>query len=184
MKTVLLLIDIQNDYFDEGKNPLMNSLSASLKARDLLVFFRAASLPIVHIRHTAIRPGATFFLPGSPGAQTHSNVLPIDGELVIEKHYPNSFRETNLLEVLKEMQAEMIVICGMMTHMCIDASTRAAFDLGFTCWLAEDACATKDLIFQDVKIPAAYVHAAFLAALKGTYARVLTSDEIIAELAH
>ena len=182
MKTALLLIDIQNDYFDDGKNPLENSLSASLKARELLFYFRKANLPIIHIRHISTRPGATFFLPGTRGAQTHENVQPIDGELSIEKHYPNSFRETNLLEKLIEMEIERVVVCGMMTHMCVDATTRAAFDFGFTCWLADDACASKDLTLREMKIPAGQVHAAFLAALKGTYARILSADEIITEL--
>ncbi len=182
MKTALLLIDIQNDYFDEGKNPLVNSLSASLKARELLSYFRKVNLPVIHIQHISVRPGAAFFLPGTLGAQTHKNVHPVEGETVIEKHYPNSFRETILINKLTELKVESVVLCGMMTHMYVDATTRAAFDLGFKCWLADDACATKELTFQEMIIPAAHVHAAFLAALKGTYARVLSTEDIVAEL--
>jgi nicotinamidase-related amidase len=71
------------------------------------------------------------------------------------------------------------VIAGMMTHMCVEAVTRAACDLGFECLVAADACATKDLSFQGQAVPAVLVHATVLAALQGSYARVLTVDDII-----
>ena len=67
----------------------------------------------------------------------------------------------------------------MMTHMCIDATTRAACDHGFECIVAADACATRDLAFAGETVPAAMVQRAFLAALKGTYAQVTTTDEIV-----
>jgi nicotinamidase-related amidase len=66
----------------------------------------------------------------------------------------------------------------MMTHMCVDASTRAAADLGYPVRLAADACATRALTYGDVKVPAQHVHAAFLAALK-SYAQVLKTEEIL-----
>ncbi len=98
------------------------------------------------------------------------------------KHYPNSFRETNLLEMLKAWEVERVVICGMMTHMCVDATARAAADLGFQVIIAEDACATRDLEYDDTTIPADLVHKSFLAALK-SYGKVMKSEEILALLA-
>jgi nicotinamidase-related amidase len=70
----------------------------------------------------------------------------------------------------------------MMTHMCIDASTRAARDFGFDCLLAQDACATKALSFAGRTVPAAQVHGAFLAALQSTYAQVLPVTDLLAQL--
>ncbi len=134
---------------------------------------------IVHIQHLSIRPGARFFLPGTPGAEIHASVQPLVNETIIQKHYPNSFRETGLLEHLHANQVSRLVIAGMMTHMCVEATTRAACDFGFECLVAGDACATKDLGFQDQVVPAGHVHAACLAALQGTYAKVLTVEEII-----
>jgi len=66
--------------------------------------------------------------------------------------------------------------------MCIDATTRAAFDLGFTCIVAEDACTTRDLVFRNKTIKASDVHASFMAALAVPYAKVLSTNEIIASL--
>lgn len=182
MKTALLLVDIQNDYFVDGKNPLEGSLEASLQARRLLDFFRQAHMPVIHVRHVSVRPGAAFFLPGSLGANIHDNVQPLKGELVIQKNFPNSFRDTPLLDHLRQQEIERLVICGMMTHMCVDATVRAAFDYGFECWVAQDACATRALAFEGHSIPAEQVHWAFLAALRAVYGKVLQVDEIITQL--
>jgi nicotinamidase-related amidase len=134
--------------------------------------FRENNNEIIHIRHIATRPGATFFLPGTEGAEINKLVSPLENELVIEKHFPNSFRETSLLKVLKEKEIDELIICGAMSHMCIDATTRAAFDFGFKCTVIKDACATRNLIIDNETVEANKVHNAFMAALKGTYAEV------------
>jgi nicotinamidase-related amidase len=182
VKTALILVDIQNDYFPGGKNPLEGSPEASVQAQRLLAHFRQKDLPRVHIQHISLRPGATFFLPDTEGAQIHANVCPLDGEAVFQKHFPNSFRETPLLDHLRSLGVERVVIGGMMTHMCVDATVRAAFDFGFECWVAQDACATKTLAFGEQSISAQHVHLAFLAALKSAYGKVLPVDEIISQV--
>ena len=70
-----------------------------------------------------------------------------------------------------------MVICGAMSHMCIDATTRAAFDFGFNCAVIQDACATRNLEFGGQTIAADQVHGSFMAALGSVYARVLGLDE-------
>jgi len=180
MNRALLLIDIQNDYFAGGAMELVGSEEAGRRAGALLARFREKRLPIIHVQHVSTRPGATFFLPDTRGVRIHDCVAPADGETVIRKHYPNSFRETPLLEHLQGLQAGQLVIAGMMTHMCVDSTTRAAADLGFQCLLAHDACATRALAFSGKTIPAEQVHTAFLAALNGLFARVLSVDEACA----
>ena len=182
MKTSLLLIDIQNEYFPGGKNPLVRPLEAATKAHELLQCFREHHQHHVHIQHVATKPGATTFLPGDRGCDIHDSVAHFEGEPLVVKHHPNSFRETNLLEMLRERGTERVVITGMMSHMCVDATARAAGDLGFQVLVAEDACATKDLKYGDTTIPAEHVHKAFMAALK-SYGEVLSSEETIARLA-
>jgi nicotinamidase-related amidase len=181
MKTALVLIDIQNDYFPGSKMELEGPLEAAHQARKLLDFFRQQKWPTVHVQHISTRPGATFFLPDTEGAKIHQSVAPLKDETVVIKHFPNSFRETDLLEHLKSVGAERLALCGMMTHMCVDATTRAAADFGFPVLVAADACATRALIYGKTKIPAEYVHGAFLAALK-SYGQVLTTEEIAARL--
>ena len=182
MSAALLIIDIQNDYFPGGTMELAGAEAAAAQAGRLLAAFRGKGLPVIHIQHVAARPGATFFLPGTAGAEIHPSVSPRPGETVLQKHFPNAFRETPLLEHLRGAGITHPVIAGMMTHMCIDTSTRAAADLGFTCALAGDACATRALAFGGVQVPAEAVQAAFLAALDGSFAQVKGAEELIREL--
>ncbi len=112
----------------------------------------------------------------------HPNVLPAPGETVIGKHHANAFRDTGLLDVLRKAGAKRLVIAGMQTHMCVEAATRHAADLGFEAVVVHDACATRALAFGGVEVPAAQVHAAALAAMNGSYARVVSTDELLAEL--
>ncbi len=182
MKTGLVIVDIQNDYFPGGRMELVGSIDASKNAGELLAAFREKRLPVFHLQHISSRPGATFFLPNTPGVEIHGNVSSITGEVVIRKSFPNGFRGTNLLERLKESEVTRLVVAGMMTHMCIDTTVRAAFDLGFQCELAHDACATKALSFGAETIPARQVHISFISALHGTFATVLSTREIIAAL--
>jgi len=182
MKTALLLIDIQNDYFEGGTMTLVGALEASENAALLLERFRKQNLPVIHIQHIATKPGATFFLPDTVGAEIHKNVQPESNEKVIIKHFPNSFRETELLSYLNANDISDLVIGGMMTHMCIDATTRAAKDLGYTCTLIGDACATRNLEIHGEKVQAADVHNAFLAALNSTYASVIDTHDYLTQL--
>ena len=181
MKTALLVIDIQKDYFPGGKMELVNPQEAAKKAYMILQCFREHGGHHVHIQHIALKSDAPFFVKGTAGSDIHGSAAHFEGEPIVYKHYPNSFRETNLLELLKEWGIERVVICGMMTHMCVDATARAAADFGFKIIVAEDACATRDLEYDDTVIPADHVHKAFLAALK-SYGDVMKSAEIIALL--
>jgi len=181
MITALLVIDIQKDYFEGGKYPLVNPLEAAKNAYVLLQCFREHGGQHIHIQHISLKSDATFFIKGDSGSDIHDSVAHFEGEPIVYKHYPNSFRETKLLEMLKEWGTERVVICGMMTHMCVDATARAAADFGFQVIVAEDACATRDLKYGDTTIPADLVHKSFLAALK-SYGKVMKSEEIIALL--
>jgi nicotinamidase-related amidase len=174
----LLIIDIQNDYFPGGAMELEGADAAGAKAAAALKNFRDKKLPVIHVRHLSARPGATFFLPGTRGVEIHSSVQPAEGERVIEKNFPNSFRNTSLGETLERLQTKDLVVAGMMTHMCVDASVRHAADLGYKITLLADACATRAQAFGGEKVPARQVHAAFLAALNGFYAKVVNAHEL------
>src|SRR5262249_1874361 len=179
-KRALVLIDIQNDYFPGGKWPLSGIQPASDNAARLLAAARAKGDLIVHVRHEFPTPDAPFFAPGSDGAKIHARVINLDGEPVVLKHHVNAFRETGLKELLDRHGVEEVVICGAMSHMCVDAGTRAASDLGYKCVVVHDACATRDQEFQGTVVPAAQVHAAFMAALKFGYAASVSTDEYLA----
>jgi nicotinamidase-related amidase len=177
--TALLLIDIQNDYFPGGTMELVGQERAAAQAARLLQSFRARALPVFHVQHLATRPGATFFVPGTPGAAIHASVAPAAGEAVITKNFPNGFRATGLNDALQGAGIDRLVVAGMMTHMCVDTTVRAAADLGYTCMLAHDACATRDLAYGGEPVGAAAVQLAYLAALNGSFASVRATAELL-----
>lgn len=179
MNTALLIVDIQKDYFSGGRMELVGADTASEQARRILAFFRERKLPVFHVQHVSTRADAAFFLPDTEGVSIHDSVAPLSDEIVIRKHFPNSFRDTGLQEILQGKGIQTLVICGMMSHMCIDATVRAAFDHGYTCIVVHDACATRALSFSGVDIPAQHVHGAYMAALSAVYAKVLSADEVI-----
>jgi nicotinamidase-related amidase len=180
--TALLIIDIQAFYFPGGSLPLAKPVEASLQAGKLLQRFRALGLPVIHVQHLPKGVDTPDPTGVEPQYRVHPNVLPLPGETVIGKHEANSFVGTSLLETLRALGVKRLVIAGMQTHMCVEAATRAAADLGFEVTLVGDACATRDLTFGGATVPAAEVHTAVLAAMSGTYARVVSTDELLAEL--
>lgn len=176
MNPALLIVDIQNDYFPGGAMELAGSEEAAGNAAKVLREFRRRGWPIIHVQHVSVQPGATFFLPNTPGLEIHASVAPREGETVFQKHYPNCFRETPLLDHLRNQDIRQLVVVGMMTHMCVDTTVRAAFDLGLECTLIQDACATRVLSFSGVTVAAEQVQASYLAAL-GTFASLQPAEE-------
>jgi nicotinamidase-related amidase len=157
---------------------LEGAAAAGAKAAQVLGSFRKGKKPVVHVRHLSTRPGSTFFLPGTKGQEIHALVTPAAGETVVEKNFPNSFRGTALQKRLEELEVKNLVVAGMMTHMCVDATVRHAADLGYKVTLLGDACATRTQAYGGESVPARQVHAAFLAALNGFYAKVIRADEL------
>ena len=179
MTRALLIVDIQNDYFPGGAHPLVGPEAAAANAQRLLEAFRQSGEPLIHIQHVWDAEDASFMRPGTNGIEIHESVAPAAGEQVIQKAHPNSCLETPLEAKLRASGVEHVVVCGMMTSMCVDATVRAAVDLGFEATVAHDACATCNLDFAGETIPARQVHGAFLAALGSSYAAVSTTSDLL-----
>lgn len=177
-KTALIIVDLQNDYFLGGKMELVGIDQAAKNAASLLTDFRTRDLPIFHIQHFFHGPESPFFEKGTEGAEINDIVKPSGNEEVIQKDFPNSFQKTELHEKLKASGIENLVICGAMSHMCIDATTRAGADLGYKCKVIHDACATRDVEFEGTKVSADKVHAAYMSALAFAYAEVISVSDL------
>lgn len=172
MKDALIIIDVQNDYFPGGANELYKPLEAEDKIIELIKESRRIGRKIVYIQH--FNPADDyFFLEGTYGAEISDRIKPEPEDKVIVKYYPNSFLETELDDYLKSIDAEELIICGMMTHMCVDTTVRAAMDYGYKVKLVADACTTMDLTINGETIPAQTVHKAFIAALDGVFATII-----------
>ena len=172
MKEALLIIDVQNDYFPGGANELSHPFNAEKRIQELIAESRICGRPVIYIQHFN-PPGDTFFLEGTFGAEISERIKPQAEDKVIIKRYPNSFLETELDEYLKSLRVDTLIVCGMMTHMCVDTTVRAAMDYGYQVKLVADACATMDLALNGETIPAETVQKAFIAALDGVFATII-----------
>jgi nicotinamidase-related amidase len=179
-KSALIVVDIQNDYFPGGKWPLVGVDAAADNAARIIQATRDSGDLVVHIRHEFTSEDAPFFTPNSEGAKLHPKVLNKADEPVVLKHFVNSFRETELKQILDQHGIEELVVIGAMSHMCVDGITRAASDMGYKVKVIHDACASRDLEFNGTTVPAAHVHAAFMAALGFAYAEVISTEALLA----
>ena len=179
MKRALIVVDIQNDYFPGGIWEVSGMEAAADNAAQLLAAARKSNDLVVHIRHEFESNDAPFFKPNSDGAKLHRKVENMPNEPVIVKRFANSYRQTNLKEILDQNGIKQVVICGAMTQNCIDAITRASNDFGYDCIVIHDACAARDLQFNGKHIPAEYVHGAFMAALQFAYAKTISTKEYL-----
>jgi nicotinamidase-related amidase len=163
----LLIIDIQDFYFPGGRSVLVEPEKAAANASLLLDKFRKEKLTVIHVRHNS-----------EPGGKINDIVKPLPTEKIISKDAVNCFVRTDLMDYLKFNKTDTLVICGMQTHMCVEAATRAAADYGFKCILIHDACATKDLKFGENTIKAEDVHYSTLSTLTN-YASIISTNEYL-----
>ncbi|MCY1223255.1 Streptothricin hydrolase [compost metagenome] len=171
-KRAVVVIDIQNDYFPNGKYELQGIEQAAANASKVIEAARRQGDRVIHVQHIFQSQDAPFFTLGSEGTEINAAVAPREGESVVVKNFPNPFLKTQLKEILDGDGIEEIVVVGAMSHMCIDATTRAASDYGYKTTVVQDACATRDLEFGGVIVPAAFVHAAMMSALGFAYATI------------
>ncbi|UTB80152.1 cysteine hydrolase family protein [Staphylococcus carnosus] len=177
-KQALIIIDIQNDYFKGGNMELFKPEAALENVLKLEQRFKKDNQPILYIQHINEDSNAGFFIEGTEGVELRKELNPSEKDDIIVKHYPNSFLDTNLQSKLKELDAEQLVICGMMTHMCIDSTTRAAAELGYQPILIEDATATRSLEYSENKVNAEQVQTIFIAALQA-FAQVESTNTFL-----
>lgn len=138
----VVVIDAQREYVD-GKLPLAGAGPALSEIANLLARARAAGTRIIHVQHRG-RPGGAFG-PDTPGYPIDDAVRPETGEPVIQKGLPNAFAGTDLKAQLDAAGQTDIIIVGFMTHMCVEATARAAIDLGLKATIIAAATATRDL---------------------------------------
>jgi len=179
MKQGLVVVDLQNEYLATGKLPLSGIEAAVANARRVMDHARNTGIPVFHIRHESDNADAPIFVKGSKGAQIQPAVAPEDEEPVIVKKHINAFRDTDLKKQLDAFDVQDIVVVGAMSHMCIDAVVRAAADMGYPVTVLHDACATLDLKFNGVNVPAAQVHATMMAAFEFGYGTVKCVDDYL-----
>lgn len=165
--TALIIIDIQKFYFPGGDVPLVEPKKAAENAKKLLDFFRNNNDLVIHVKHNY-----------EPGGEIYPLLQPLQIERIFTKNNVNAFLGTGLNEYLQKNHIKNLVLCGMQTHMCLEGTTRAAHDLGYSCTVVEDACATRDLTYGGITVKAGDVHYSSLATLQ-SYGAIVKTEEFL-----
>jgi nicotinamidase-related amidase len=172
--TALIVIDVQNDYFSGGAWALPHAERALLNIRRLIERARERQQPVVFIQHVT-PAGSPVFAKGSRGCDLHAGLDVRPDDPLFQKAHPSSFQGTGLQDFLQQAGVRALDVCGFMTQMCCDTTTREAYARGYTVRLFKDACAAKDLVVDGDTIPHEVVHKASLGAL-ARFARILPTD--------
>ena len=180
----LIVVDVQRAFDEwEARGKRRNNPQAVARIVDLLAAFRAQRAPIFHIRHEGTKPNSTF-RPERTGYAVKAEAREQSGEPVIVKRVNSAFIGTDLETRLRADNIATLVICGATTNHCVETTTRMAGNLGFDTRLVRDATWTFDRIGPDGDAHSAEeIHAMTLSNLNGEFARIVTTNEVVASFA-
>ncbi|MCK1715858.1 MULTISPECIES: cysteine hydrolase family protein [unclassified Bradyrhizobium] len=180
----LIVVDVQRAFDEwEAAGKRRNNPDAVARIADLLTAFRQNGAPIFHIRHEGTNPTSSF-RPGGSGYAVKDEAREAPGEPVVVKHVNSAFIGTDLDNRLRAADIATVVICGATANHCVETTTRMAGNLGFDTRLVRDATWTFDRVGPDgEKHPAEEIHAMTLSNLNGEFARIVTTDDVIAAFA-
>lgn len=165
-RKALIIIDVQNDYFKDGRFPLIQPELALDNILKLEKYFKENNQLIVYVQHVNFSKDAAFFEHDTPGVEIREEFDINDDSVIVQKQTPNSFF------------IEEVVISGMMTHLCVDSTTRTSKELGYSTTLVKDATATRDLEYDDSTVKAQDVQHAFISAL-ANFSTVVSTEEYL-----
>jgi nicotinamidase-related amidase len=133
-KTALLVIDVQSELFAK-KTPIYRAKELLANIRSLADSAHQAGVPVIYVQHA----GDAFLIKGSEGWQIHPQLKPLEGETIIHKRHPSAFEDTGLKELLDNKDIRKLVICGLVTHGCVKATSLEALKRGYQVVLVSDA---------------------------------------------
>jgi nicotinamidase-related amidase len=177
-QTALLIIDVQKaiDHPSWGER---NNPQAESRIAVLLHAWRATGRPIYHIRHDSTEENS-HYRPGQPGHDFKPEAAPAPGETVIAKRTNSAFIGTGLESQLRAAGHTTLVVAGVITNNCVEATVRMAGNLGFDTFLVDDAAFTFGRADWDGRArTAAEVHAMSLSNLDGEYCSVVRTEQVL-----
>ena len=154
LKTALIVIDPQNDYFPGGKFPLWNTATVERNILALIARCETAGLPVVFIRHVG-KPESPFFAEGSEGVAIRPEVLQAaPNAAVVVKKYADGFDETKLKNTLDRLGVKKLWLCGMMTQNCVTHTALSPAATAYEITVVSDCCTTVNEMLHLIALSA------------------------------
>lgn len=133
-KTAVLVIDVQQGMFNKT-TPLHHAAQLLENINTLIRNAREAGAPVIFIQHS----NDTYLKMGTDDWQLHPEIQPLEDEELIYKLKGNAFEGTNLHEKLQRSAVDTVLICGLVTHGCVKATSLGAMEKGYRVLLIQDA---------------------------------------------
>ncbi|WP_431875963.1 isochorismatase family protein [Amycolatopsis sacchari] len=189
--SVLLVIDMQNDFVREGfpmEVPMARSRLPAI--RTLVHACRATAVPVVYTRHVLydsfdVSPLETAYQPklreagmrdGTYGAEIVDELKPEPSEVVIRKHRYDAFHGTELDTVLGTLRGprgvDTLIVTGTVTEVCCESTARSAFMRDYKVAFVSDATGALSDAAQE----------ATLRAIGSFFGRVLDTSQVLEAL--
>jgi nicotinamidase-related amidase len=182
MKRALLVIDVQNEYFEGGLLPVTYPVTHFENLLRVMEGATAAGVPVVVVQHTFVAPDMPFFKRGTPGWDLHPEVASRPRDHWVEKELPGSFTGTGLEEWLRQRGIDTVTVAGYMTHMCCDTTARQALHRGLKAEFLSDATGTLAVKNSAGEVSAEELHRSTLCAQQMMISEVLDSERWLARL--
>ena len=167
MSKALLVIDLQNDYFPEGKYPLWNTDVTLQNVIQAIEKASAAAIPVIIIQHIANSEAgiAPFFNSGTAGAEVHPKILAAAPQApVVVKEFADSFEKTTLAETLTQLGVTELLVCGMMTQNCVTHTAISKAAEKYKVSILADCCTTVDAMIHNIALHAISTRVALVQA--------------------
>jgi nicotinamidase-related amidase len=167
MSKALLVIDLQNDYFPEGKYPLWNAKATLKNAVTAIEKAHTQNVPVIIIQHIANKHKgiAPFFNDGTVGAEVHSDILLAAPQApIIVKEFADSFVNTLLEDTLTKLGITELLVCGMMTQNCVTHTAISKSAEKYNVSILVDCCTTVDEMIHTIALHAVSTRVALVSS--------------------
>lgn len=177
MKRALIVVDVQNEYFEGGALPISYPPNSFSRIKEAIEEAQKAGILVVFVQHASLKENAGAFVRGSHLWEFHDDIKKLTPDLVIEKNHASSFVGTDLNWRLRTLGIDTVTIVGYMTQNCCDATARDASQLGYNVEFLSDANGTLAFSNNAGEVSAEELHRSFLVAQAFGFSRVLSLDE-------
>ncbi|KAI8337250.1 Isochorismatase-like protein [Chlamydoabsidia padenii] len=178
----LIVVDVQNDYFPNGKLPTWKPVETAEACAELIKKFRQEGKEVVFVKHV-IKDSQVkdfpFFIKGTHGVEIHDIVKPLPSEKIITKNEVSSFVGTDLKEYLTGKGVKKLVVVGMMIHNCVNATVYSGVEEGFPCVVVEEAVNTMDQSYDGEIVKAQDIKKAFLTGIQFAFSKVYKLQDVL-----